>query len=490
MSVGMSTVDRPDGDAFQKRERSGGILRFLFRPTDLASVTFFRIAFGLLMFADVCIYFRHSRIRIHWIDPPFQFTYPGFGWVHPWPGDGMYIHFALLGLLALMVAFGILYRMSITLFFLGFLYVFLLDQASYVNHAYLIALVSFLMIFVSADRGWSAVRFFRKDAGPDWVPAWNVWLLRFQIGLVYFFGGVAKLNSDWLHGEPMRLWLADRTDYFLVGRFFHLEPTVYFFAYGGMLYDLLVVPLLLWRRTRLAAYVVTLFFHLTNAALFNIGIFPWFMIAATTLFFEPDWPRRFTSLIAPLRRGDTPPQETEWVSEDGGGTLHSAGRLPSSRGRHQKLVATALLMCFIIQLLLPVRHFLYPGNVSWHEQGHNFAWHMKLNRKYGFVRFFVTHPGTHRSWTISASDFIPAWQARRMATRPDMILQFAHHLAERFAETGYDGVRIKVGAMAALNGREPQLLIDPDVDLTQVHRSLKPASWILPLREPLPGPPT
>ena len=67
---------------------------------------------------------------------------------------------------------------------------------------------------------------------------------------------------------------------------------VYLFSYGGLLLDLFAVPLLLWPRTRNLTYAVTLGFHLMNAQLFNIGMFPWFMICATLLFFPPDWPRR------------------------------------------------------------------------------------------------------------------------------------------------------------------------------------------------------
>jgi hypothetical protein len=41
--------------------------------------------------------------------------------------------------------------------------------------------------------------------------------------------------------------------------------------------------------------------------------------------------------------------------------------------------------------------------------------------------------------------------------------------------------------MASLNGREPQPLIDPVVDLATQPRTLAPASWIVPLFQPLPA---
>ena len=114
------------------------------------------------------------------------------------------------------------------------------------------------------------------------VPAWTIWLLRFQIGVPYFYGGLAKLNADWLQGYPMRYWLSERADFPVIGQYFHNVSTAYFFSYSGLLIDLLAVPLLLWKRTRVLMFVVLMSFHFVNTRLFNIGIFPWFMLAATT----------------------------------------------------------------------------------------------------------------------------------------------------------------------------------------------------------------
>ena len=138
---------------------------------------------------------------------------------------------------------------------------------------------------------------------PETVPVWALWLLRAQVGIIYIYGGVAKLNGDWLRGEPMRTWLRHRVDDPSLASLVAEEWVVGLFSYGGLLFDLLVVPLLLWRRTRALAFVAALGFHLTNAALFQIGIFPWLMIAATTVFFTPDWPRRVLARWSGLPSG-------------------------------------------------------------------------------------------------------------------------------------------------------------------------------------------
>ncbi len=261
-----------------------------FEPVDPSSLAALRIAFGLLMTIEVIRFFALGWVKEEYIDPPFHFTYAGFEWVKPWPGEGMYWHFALLGLCAIGVTIGFAYRASAGLFCIGFTYVFLLEKARYLNHFYLICLLSFLVTLVPAHHAWSVDARIRGEERS--VPAGAVWLLRAQIGLVYFFAGIAKLNGDWLRGEPLRMWLSERADHPLLGPVLDTEWCAYLFSYGGLALDLFAWPLLEWKRTRLVTFLVTCVFHLLNAAVFGIGIFPWMAMAVTTIFFEPDWPRR------------------------------------------------------------------------------------------------------------------------------------------------------------------------------------------------------
>src|SRR2546421_4672588 len=200
-----------------------------------------------------------------WLRPRFLFKYYGFSWVHPWPGNGLYIHGIVLAILAAFVAAGFLYRISAVLLFLSCSYFFLLDEARYVNHTYLICLFAFLLIFIPANRAFSVDAWLRPSLRSDYAPAWSLWLLRFQVGVVYFFAGLAKLSPDWLRGEPIRYELAHSADAPIVGRFFHEEWAVYIVGYGGLLFDLFIVPLLLLRRTRVGAFCAPVGFHLINA---------------------------------------------------------------------------------------------------------------------------------------------------------------------------------------------------------------------------------
>src|SRR5215207_2972290 len=253
----------------------------LFNPVDISFLVFFRILFGGIMLWETYRYFTYGWITRYYIEPAVNFTYYGFSWVKPWPGRGMYIHFFVLGLAAACVMVGFLYRIAAPIFFIAFTYFFLLDQTRYLNHFYLVCLISFLMCFLPAARAFSVDALLRRKIRSDVVPAWTLWLLRAQVGIPYFYGGIAKLNSDWIQGgEPMRSWLRPLTRMAGGSPIFTADWVVYSFVIGGLLLDLLVVPLLLWRGTRLFAFAASVVFNLINAVIFDIGIFPWLMLGA------------------------------------------------------------------------------------------------------------------------------------------------------------------------------------------------------------------
>jgi hypothetical protein len=432
---------------------------------DPASLVFVRIAFGAILFWEVVRYFRNGWIERYWIDPVFHFTYLGFSWVKPWPGLGMYVHVGALGVLAILIGVGLRYRVATSLFFLGFTYLFLLDQARYLNHFYFLILLSFLLILVPANRAFSFDALIGPKRADRRIPAWSIWILRFQLLVLYGFAGIAKLNGDWLRGNPLRDWLAPLSAHRIIGGLFQSEAAPYLLSYGGLLLDLLVGPLLLWRRTRPLAFLALASFHAMNAWLFQIGIFPWIALACSTIFFEPDWPRRLwpRQTIDQTREPPDVPQRS----------LRPAERA--------LFVVLALFVAW--QILMPLRHLLYRGNVSWTEEGHRFSWRMKLRDKEAHVTFSVWSPSARTNWDVDTHRYLEPWQEDEMAARPDMILQFAHFLAEESQRQGFEGVEVRAHASVSLNGRKPQPMIDESVDLAKQPRSLLPAAYVLPLEE-------
>ena len=455
---------------------------WLFRPVPIAPLVYFRIALGLIIVWEAVRYVRNDWVHQLFLAGTFQFKYYGFGWVRPWPGDRLHDHFMLIAALGVMIAAGLFYRAAAALFFLAFTYTFLLDQANYLNHLYLLCLLGFLLPFLPAHRAISADVFFRPRLARTHVPAWTWVLLVFQLGVPYFFGGVAKITSDWLRGEPVRTWM--RGDHYpVVGGWPATEGGVWVISYGGLLFDLLVVPALLWRRTRPPAVAAAVAFHLFNFLAFDIGIFPWLMLTTLPLFFSIKWWERINQrFVVPFStRRDAHDDEPTTAAP-----APSPPALDQSAWTTGRRVAAALLAAYVaVQVLVPLRHWLYPGTVHWTEQGHRFAWHMMLRTKAGSATFTVTHPNLPERVSVDQKDHLTPRQRRKMPVHPDMVLQFAHHLARQYERDGIPGVRVRADAHVSLNGRLRQPMIDPGVDLASVERSLLPASWVLPLREPL-----
>ena len=448
--------------------------RRLFEPVDIASIVLFRICFGAVIFWEVWRFFDHDWIRKYYIARAFYFKYYGFEWVHPWPGDGMYYHFLGVGLLGLCVMTGLYYRLTSWLLFLAFSYWFLLDQTRYLNHLYMAVLVTFMMACIPAHRAKSFDVLRRPAIRSETLPFWCLVLLRAQVGIVYFYAGIAKLNGDWLQAQPIRLWLSRRHDMPIIGPWLDTDLAGWFFAYGGLIFDLAVAPALLWHRTRYWALAACVFFHTTNKVLFNIGIFPVMMLAATLLMLPPDWPRKLNLLFSPVRNRSASKSSS-----------HGHSHAESGISERKKRCIVAGLAAYIgFQILFPLRHFLYPGTVHWTEEGHRFAWHMKLRQKRAQAQFLATDPATGETWEIDQREHLSSQQRRLVGRWPDMSLQFAHYLAEELRQEGHPDIEIRARSKASLNNRPYQDLIDPDVVLSEQPRNLWPADWILPLKEP------
>jgi hypothetical protein len=452
----------------------------MFEPVDASSLVVFRIGFGLIMLWEVWRYWSYGWISKYYIEPDFQFKYIFFEWVEPWPGDWMYVHYAVVAVLALFITIGFMFRMSTHLFFIAFSYIFLLEQAHYLNHLYLVILVSFILCLVPAHRYFAVDAMLMPAKRSDTVPAWSVWLLRAQFEVVYIYAGIVKLNADWLQLEPLSMWLSRRSDMSFFGDLFMQDWSVAVAAYGITFLHILGAPLLLWRRTRIYVFVMYACFHILNHFVFSIGIFPWLTLFATLIFFDPDWPKQvWRKLKAWFGASDAAREAAPAVRPSS-----SASWLP--KPLTQNLIIAGLGVWFAYQVLMPLRHLLYPGNVSWTEEGHRYAWQMKLRDKKGSAIFFVKDPETGKSWQVYPASYMNSRQARKMSTRPDMILQFAHYVADVWkTEYNVANPEVRVATQVSLNGRKPVPMIDPNVDLSKIERSLRHADWILPLNEPL-----
>ncbi len=441
------------------------LLQGLGQPWPVASLVVFRVVLGLALAGEAGKFLspvagHAGRTFVELAFPADRplLKYLGFHWLPVLPSDVMTALAWVMLLSGIFVALGLFYRAACVALFLTHTYFFLVNAIHYLNHNYLLALLAFLMIFLPAQRGCSLDALRKRALRDAWAPAWGLMLLRFQLGVVYFYAGVAKINPDWLAGQPLQLWLARQTDFPLVGHLFTRPWMVYFMSYAGLLLDLLAFPALLWPRSRAVALALLVVFHLANARLFSIGVFPWFMIAALIVFVDPYWWHR-------LMRFEP--------------SLGAAASNPPGR-----LALAALTLYVALQLLLPLRHWLYPGNVAWTYEGSRFAWRMKIDDRRPTVLYHFTEPATGKRWTIDLAKTSGHGVAVKIGSRPDLILQKAHHLAAQHRRLGGGQLEVRAEVMLSINGRDPMPLTDPRVDLMTRRPTLWPCDWII--RQELP----
>ena len=465
------------------------IHRHLFRQVDASSLAVFRIMFGALILFESINYSIFLCLDCAYRDTEFLFKFHHFEWVMLWPGYGLEINYAVMALAAIGVMLGLFYRLADVVLSITFAYIFLLDQALYLNHYYLAILFSVILIFVPAHRLWSVDAIRRPGIGSLSVPNWGRFWLGAQLEIVLVYAGIAKLNPDWLNLEPMRLWMNELSQD--AGPFYQWATQDWGIAtasYSVIVLHLIGAPLLLYRPTRWAVFGMYALFHIVNSLVFNIGIFPWMTFAATLMLFDADWPRQFlpwlhydkTPRIAEPQRDK--PQDT---------TSHVAGSSVSSlaKDRRKYFVQFGLILLIggwlAIQVLVPLRHWVAPGNVAWNEDGHRFSWRMKLRSKRGSARFIVIRQDGQR-WSIDPFDHLNARQARKMACIPDLIWQFAQFLEAKYDDNGASDVQVYAEALCSLNTREPAALINRLIDLTAIPRTEPVKNWVLSLRKPLP----
>lgn len=431
--------------------------KWLFKHIDNSALIVFRVIFGLLCFLESAGAILTGWVKMTLVDPKFTFNFIGLDFLQPIPGNGMYFYYTIMSILALFIMLGYKYRLSMFCFTIMWSATYLMQKASYNNHYYLLMLLSSIMVFLPAHKYASIDAKLNPNIKNYSMPNWCKWVFVIQLFIVYTYASVAKMYPDWLDTTTMELLMKGKQNYFLVGDLLQQKWLHYILAYGGILFDGLIIPLLLFRPTRKYIFFISIFFHLFNSVIFQIGIFPYLSLAFTLFFFEP---KTIQKLFLKKK------------------TFYNANEviIPNYKG---PLVAFSSIY-FLIQICLPLRHHFIEDNVLWTEEGHRLSWRMMLRIKSGYSIYRVENKDTGVKTYIKLQDYLTKKQQRLATSKPDVIWQFSQHLKKEFQAKGED-VAVFVNCKVSVNGKPYKQLINPEVNLANVEWNFfKHSNWILP----------
>ena len=441
------------------------VSKYLDKESNPYPLAVYRIGFGLLVMFSIVRFWYNGWIESLYLEPDFHFSFLGFSWVKPL---GIYTYFIFIICLisALFVMLGYKYRIAIITLFLSFTYIELMDKTTYLNHYYLVSSLSFLMIFLPC-----ASYFALDSTNNRKVPKWTIDSLKLMLLIVYLYAGLAKINSDWLiNAQPLKIWLKTKYTIPIIGEtLLQNNYTYYLFSWGGMLYDIFIPFLLLYRRTRFFAFIMVIVFHVLTRILFPaIGMFPVIMIFSCIIFFDNSTHKKILDLLKKIFNRQNRLKEVF---------------TPYIHKYNRKLIPLFVSVFFLWQVLIPLRSFSYPGELFWTEQGYRFSWRVMLIEKAGYTTFKVVDNSSGNSELVDNSLYLTKFQEKQMSFQPDMIIEYAHYIGDTYKKKGFKDVSVYAESYVTLNGRPSQRFIDPEVDLYNEKINFKNKKWILPFKD-------
>lgn len=418
---------------------------FLFQPVDNSQLILFRIIFGFLLTCEAWGAIATGWVRRAFIEPQMNFPFLDFDFLHPLPGNGMIYYFMVMGVFGVLLMLGFKYRMAAIGYAIMWSGVYFMQKTSYNNHYYLMVLLTWFFCLLPANCSYSIDAKNKPEFKKDYCLQWHLWIFKGTVLIVYFYSAVAKMYPDWIDAVPIKIWFTQKSDYAVIGPLLAKSWFQHVVAWGGIIFDLLVGPALLWKRTRKAAFISSLVFHGFNSIVFQVGIFPFMGIAFGLFYFEPETIRSiFFKKKAAFVKGIS---------------------IPQAPFQQFKTVAFASFMA--LMFLLPLRNHLFQGNVNWTEEGHRLSWRMMLRSKGGMVDVRVKREG--ESYFVNLDEYLTPKQQRSIATRPDMFWYFIQYLKQDLiAKDQGDYKGIYAVSQVSLNGHPAEPLYDPTVDVSKV----------------------
>ncbi|QXP56251.1 HTTM domain-containing protein [Cellulophaga sp. HaHa_2_95] len=430
---------------------------FFLKKIDNIGLILFRIFFGILVSLECFGAILTGWVKSNLVEPKFNFSFIGFEWLTTLAGPGMYAYFIIMGSLGILISIGYKYTYSMLAFALMWSGVYLMQKTSYNNHYYLLMLISSIMVFFPAHKDYSIDAKLNPEIRSNKMHAYFKYIIILQLFIVYTYAAIAKVYADWLNFDFIQVLMRGKANYFLIGDLLQLPWIHQIISVFGILFDLLIIPALLWKPSRKYAFIFAVFFHVFNSIVFQIGIFPYLALAFTVFFFEPKKIRAlfFKNTLAYAPANIATP-------------------------KFKTVILGIWILYFIFQIGLPLRHHFFEDDVLWTEEGHRLSWRMMLRRRSGIVHFDVVDKQTNTTTRVNLTPYLTKKQIRKIGAYPDFIWQFAQHLKKE-AEKNNKEIAVYAHARVSINGKPKRQLIDPKVDLAQEEwQHFKHNSFILP----------
>jgi vitamin K-dependent gamma-carboxylase len=444
---------------------------YLFQPVDNTGIILLRILMGLLIIVEAVGALFTGWVHTVFIEPTVHFPFIGFEWLCDLlAGPQMYVWYGLMACSGLGIALGYRYKTSALLFALLWSVSYLMQKVHYNNHYYLMMLLSWVLPFMPLNQRLSFDITRKKTERKYVIHRYYVVFFIALLWILYSFASANKIHADWLAGKPISIWFGGKADYPYVGSILQNKTFQTLVVYGGIFFDGLVIPALLFRQTRFIALLISFGFHLFNSYVFQIGVFPYLSLAFSVLFFPTSQLRSFFE----MDKWDTANKDRKDTE------------IQLNKPRFSKGMTVLWVSFMLIMIALPLRRHLFPGPVNWTEEGHRLSWRMMLRSKSGDFSLVIKHKDSAEVISIDPESELNRYTASDVATHPDMMWQYIQHVKKSAYAKGFreGDFEIYVRTRVSLNGRSQMPLIDPDFDMSKAEwNAWKTSPWIMPFKE-------
>jgi hypothetical protein len=437
-----------------KNKRLKDHFESLFAPVSINPLIIFRVAFGIALFIWSIGMIITGQVYYQFVEPHYFFHYRFFNWVQPVPEFLMYLFFIALSIAAVFIAIGWYFRITVLVFTVILTYLLLIDKSNYLSYYYFMLLLLLMLLVSPAHRMFSLDIIRKPNLRVDYIPRWCILAFQVQVIAVFYFAGMAKLNSEWLfRGIPVNIWIEELLKNWGVG--INLPLLSIFsivISWILILYDFLLPHFLLDKKTSTKAYLVIIFIQLFAFILFPVGYFPFLIIFSSVIFLNEKLIFNMISRASYFLY-DVFEFKQDVFKIRGGFMLNY---------RNRKLFPILISLFFLAQVVFPVALFLKWGSKRWATSAFQFSWQLFINHKRGDVRAWYYEEQTGNLENINLMDYLTAQQKRRMLMDPNLIVQFIEFLNNDAIK---NGKQIKVYASLSKNGSKSILLIDPQKEL-------------------------